>query len=162
MKAREGEIAQATAIARPREARQAKLAQCGSVCRLPSFLLQTNGHYHPFARLSLTILAGISDEAASGGGFAAGGLSAATIARLRSVLGRHIDHPDESDSELAQVLRQVVTEARNRHMRAEQLVVSLKHVWDALPQARQAIDRDAQTLARQRLITLCIRAYYRG
>jgi hypothetical protein len=124
--------------------------------------LQTDGHDHPFARFSLTILAGISDEAASGGGFASGGLSAATIAALRSVLGRHIDEPDESDPELALVLRQVVTEAKNRHIRAEQLVVSLKHVWDTLPQARQAIDREAQALARQRLITLCIRAYYRG
>lgn len=110
----------------------------------------------------MTILAGISDEAVSGGGFAAGGLSAATLATLRSVLSRHIDHPDETDPELALVLRQVVTEARNRHIRAEQLVVSLKHVWDALPQAREAIDREAQTLAKQRLITLCIRAYYRG
>lgn len=109
----------------------------------------------------MNILAGISDEEASGGGFAAGGLSGSTIARLRSVLSRHIDRPDESDPELALVLRQIVKEARNRHIRAEQLVVSLKQVWDALPQARQAIDRESQTLAKQRLITLCIRAYYR-
>ena len=110
----------------------------------------------------MTILAGISDEAASGGGFASGGLSAATIARLRSVLGRHIDHPDGADPELSLVLRQVVTEARNRHIRAEQLIVSLKQVWDTLPQARQAIDGESQALAKQRLITLCIRTYYRG
>lgn len=110
----------------------------------------------------MTILAGISNEAASGGGFASGGLSAATIATLRAVLSRHIDHPDDSDPELALVLRQVVTEAKNRHIRAEQLIVSLKHVWDTLPQARQAIDREGQTQAKQRLITLCIRAYYRG
>lgn len=112
--------------------------------------------------MSLTILAGISDDAPNGGGFAAEGLSAATVARLRSVLSRHIDHLDESDPELELVLRQAVTEARSRHIRAEQLVVILKHVWDALPQARQAIDREAQTLARQRLVTLCIRVYYRG
>jgi hypothetical protein len=110
----------------------------------------------------LTSLAGISDEAASGGGFASGGLSAATTARLRSVLGQHIDRPDDSDPELALVLRQVVTEAKNRHIRAEQLIVSLKQVWDSLPQTRQGIDREAQALAKQRLITLCIRAYYRG
>lgn len=110
----------------------------------------------------MNILADFSDEVAGGGGFATGGLSAATIARLRSVLSRHIDHPDEADPELALVLRQAVKEARSRHIRAEQLVVSLKQVWDALPQARQAIDREAQALAKQRLITLCIRAYYRG
>lgn len=78
------------------------------------------------------------------------------------MLSRHIDHPDEDDPELALALRQAVKEARNRHIRAEQLVVSLKQVWDALPQARHAIDREAQAQARQRLITLCIRAYYRG
>lgn len=115
----------------------------------------------PVPRFSLIILADCSDEAASGGGFAAGGLSAATIGRLRAVLSRHIDQPDESDPELALVLRQVVTEARNRRIRAEQLIVSLKHLWDALPEARQAIDREAQALEKQRLITLCIRAYYR-
>lgn len=110
----------------------------------------------------MTILAGISDSVASGGGFASGGLSDATITWLRSVLSRHIDHPDDSDPELALVLRQVVTEAKNRHIRAEQLIVSLKHVWDTLPQARQAIDREEQGRAKQRLITLCIRTYYRG
>lgn len=115
----------------------------------------------PVSRFSLIILAGFSDEAASGGGFAAGGLSAATIGRLRSVLSRHIDHPDESDPDLALVLRQVVMEARTRRIRAEQLIVSLKHLWDSLPEARQAIDREAQALEKQRLITLCIRAYYR-
>lgn len=105
-------------------------------------------------------LAGFSDEAPGAGGLAGGGLSAATVARLRSVLSRHIEHPDEADPELAVVLRQVVTEARNRQIRAEQLVVSLKHVWDSLPEARHAIDREAQALVKQRLITLCIRTYY--
>ncbi len=71
-------------------------------------------------------------------------------------------HPDIADPELARVLRQIVTEARNRHIRAEQLVVILKHVWDSLPDARYAIDREAQARVRQRLITLCIKAYYGG
>ena len=137
------------------------LAQHRPIGRLPT-CVANRWPRPPFALFYLNILACISDEGASGGGFAAGGLSAATIARLRSVLGRHIDHPDEADPELASVLRQAVTEARNRHIRAEQLVVSLKQVWDALPQARYAVDREAQTLAKQRLITLCIRVYYRG
>jgi hypothetical protein len=110
----------------------------------------------------VNFLAGFSDEGAGKGGLAAGGLSGATVARLRSVLSKHIEHPDEADPELARVLRQVVTEARNRQIRAEHLVVILKHVWDSLPEARHAIDREAQTLVRQRLITLCIRAYYGG
>lgn len=110
--------------------------------------------------LSLTFLADFSDEAAGKGGPGPGGLSGATVARLRAVLTRHIAHPDTADPELGQVLRQVVTEARNRQIRAEQLIVILKNVWDSLPEARYAIDREAQVLVRQRLITLCIKAYY--
>ena len=71
-------------------------------------------------------------------------------------------HPDVADPELGRVLRQVVTEARNRQIRAEQLILILKNVWDSLPDARYAIDREAQTQIRQRLITLCIKAYYGG
>lgn len=78
------------------------------------------------------------------------------------MLASHVEHPDTADPELARVLRQIVTEARNRHIRAEQLVVILKNVWDSLPDARFAIDREAQTHVRQRLITLCIKAYYEG
>ena len=67
-----------------------------------------------------------------------------------------------ADPELGRVLRQLVVEARNRKIRAEQLIVMLKNVWDALPDTRYAIDREAQQLVRQRLISLCIKAYYEG
>lgn len=73
-----------------------------------------------------------------------------------------MEHPDVADPELSRVLRQVVTEARNRQIKAEQLIVMLKNVWDSLPDARHAIDREAQAQVRQRLITLCIKAYYGG
>ncbi|CAN5666070.1 hypothetical protein BH23GEM1_BH23GEM1_00160 [soil metagenome] len=91
-----------------------------------------------------------------------GGLSEVTVARLRTILAKHIEHPDDANPELSRVLRQIVTEARNRQVRAEQLVVILKNVWDSLPDARYAIDREAQAQVRQRLITLCIKAYYKG
>ncbi|HUR92153.1 MAG TPA: hypothetical protein VMY38_05710 [Gemmatimonadaceae bacterium] len=110
----------------------------------------------------MNCLVDYSNEAGGRGGPASGGLSGATVARLRTVLASHMEHPDEADPELARVLRQIVTEARNRHIRAEQLVVILKNVWDALPDARFAIDREAQMHARQRLITLCIKSYYGG
>lgn len=110
----------------------------------------------------MSFLTDFSDEAAGRGGLASGGLSGATVARLRAVLADHIEHPDAADPDLARVLRQVVTEARNRQIRAEQLVVILKNVWDSLPDARYAIDREAQTQVRQRLVTLCIKAYYGG
>jgi len=109
---------------------------------------------------SLNFLADFSDEGAGKGGLASSGLSGATVARLRGVLTRQIEHPDAADPELARVLRQIVTEARNRHIRAEQLVVILKNVWGSLPEARYAIDREAQAQVKQRLITLCIKAYY--
>lgn len=110
----------------------------------------------------MIFLADFSDEGAGRGGAATGGLSSATVARLRTVLTNHIAHPDVADPELARVLRQIVVEARNRKIRAEQLIVMLKSVWDALPDSRYAIDREAQQQMRQRLITLCIKAYYEG
>lgn len=103
-----------------------------------------------------------SEEGAGKGGSANDGLSGATVARLRAVLTNHLAHPDVADPELARVLRQIVVEARNRKIRAERLILMLKAVWDDLPDARYAIDREAQMQVRQRLITLCIKAYYEG
>ncbi|MGI9140421.1 MAG: hypothetical protein ACR2GJ_04865 [Gemmatimonadaceae bacterium] len=110
----------------------------------------------------MNFLANFSDEVGGSGGHAGTGLTGPTVARLRSVLAKHIEHPDVADPELARILRQVVTEARHRQIRAEQLVVILKNVWDSLPDARYAIDREAQVRVRQRLITLCIETYYAG
>lgn len=114
----------------------------------------------PFAPTFLNLFLDHSDEVGSRGGPASGGLSSATVARLRTVLAAHMEHPDDADPELARVLRQIVTEARNRHIRAEHLIVILKNVWEGLPDARFAIDREAQMHVRQRLITLCIKSYY--
>ena len=139
-----------------------KLAQWVPFGRLPSSAQQTNGRDHRSPFPALILLADFSDEGAAQGGPATGGLSGATVARLRTVLTNHIAHPDVADPELARVLRQIVVEARNRKIRAEQLIVMLKNVWDALPDARHAIDREAQLQVRQRLITLCIKAYYEG
>lgn len=110
----------------------------------------------------MIFLADFSDEGSGRGGAAAGGLSSAAVARLRTVLTNHIAHPDVADPELGRVLRQLVVEARNRKVRAEQLILMLKNVWDELPETRYAIDREAQQLVRQRLISLCIKAYYEG
>lgn len=115
-----------------------------------------------FPPLFLNFLADSSDGPVGLGGLSSGGLSASAVTRLRNVLSRHIEHPDVADPDLASVLRQIVIEARNRHIRAEQLVVILNKVWSTLPDAPYAIDREAQSLVRQRLITLCIKAYYGG
>lgn len=117
----------------------------------------------PFAPPFLKSLVDYSGETGSrGSGPASGGLTGATVARLRTVLSGHMEHPDDADPELARVLRVIVSEARSRHIRAEQLIVILKNVLDTLPDARFAIDREAQAQVRQRLITLCIKSYYEG
>lgn len=139
-----------------------KLAQWVPFGRLPNFALQTDDHAHRSPFFSLILLADFSDEGAGKGGATNGGLSGTTVARLRTVLTNHIVHPDVADPELARVLRQIVVEARNRKIRAEQLILMLKTVWDSLPDTRYAIDREAQQQMRQRLITRCIKAYYEG
>lgn len=111
---------------------------------MPNSARQTNDYDHCSPFLSLILLADFSDEGAGRGGAASGGLSGATVARLRTVLTNHIAHPDVADPELGRVLQQIVVEARNRTIRAEQLILMLKTVWDSLPDPRYAIDREAQ------------------
>src|SRR5687767_6840942 len=101
-----------------------------------------------------------SEEPAGGGAIGGGGLSAATISRFRAALTRQLEHPDNVDSELQGVVRAVAREARGRHLRAEQLVIIFKNIWDGLPEVAYTADFTAREMVRQQLVTLCIEEYY--
>ena len=88
-------------------------------------------------------------------------LDAASIDALNAALQRYVER-GEDGSELTDVLRRVAEEARAKHMHAEQLLITLKDVWYALPAIRKMPDGDQQNRLLQRLITLCIRQYYGG
>lgn len=82
-----------------------------------------------------------------------------TLSALRDALQRCLATGGEMEA-VRPALRRVAAEARERHMLAEQLLVSLKDVWHELPQVRAATDPEEQQRVLQRLVTLCIREYY--
>jgi hypothetical protein len=103
-----------------------------------------------------------SEEAAGGGTISGDGLSSATVAKFRSALTRQIERPQGIDPDLRIVIQAVAREARGRHLRAEQLVIIFKNIWDTLPEITFAADTAAREMVRQQLVTFCIEEYYRG
>lgn len=62
--------------------------------------------------------------------------------------------------ELQEVLARAATEAREKDMYAEQLLVIMKDLWYSLPDVRSAADADRQNELLQELISRCISQYY--
>ena len=85
-------------------------------------------------------------------------LSAASIAALESALQQHVRENDLTA--LQPALHRIATEAREKQMQAEQLLVVLKDVWFSLPQIAQAPQAKVQDHLLQSVVTLCIREYY--
>lgn len=63
-------------------------------------------------------------------------------------------------SALEPALAQIATEAREKRIRAEHLLIALKDVWFALPAVERAGTPEEQNGILQRVVTLCVRAYY--
>ena len=64
------------------------------------------------------------------------------------------------DSDVRALLVRACNEARAQGIRAEQLLVVLKHVWYDLPEIRHAPRHDGSSVL-ARVITICIHEYYR-
>jgi hypothetical protein len=86
-------------------------------------------------------------------------LEAETLAALDAVLRRHLA-ANGSIADVEPALRLVATEARQKQMRAEHLLVVLKDVWYSLPGVNHAQEGVTQDAALQRVVSCCIRAYY--
>ena len=91
----------------------------------------------------------------------AAGLAEATVARTRVALSRYLEDPDGQAQELGDALDAMATEAREKSMLPEQLLVVLKEIWYALPAVRALDDSSAQIRLLQRVVTMCIKEYYR-
>jgi hypothetical protein len=89
------------------------------------------------------------------------GLAEETVTRARVALTRYLESPDGAGSELRDALDLMATEARSKAMLPEQLLVVLKDVWYALPEVRSLEDSGAQIRLLQRVVTMCIKEYYR-
>lgn len=86
-------------------------------------------------------------------------LEADTLDALRAVMQRAVRKGDRGQ-ELQDVLARAATEARDKEIHAEQLLVVMKDLWYSLPDVRSTEDVDRQTELLQELISRCITQYY--
>ena len=88
-----------------------------------------------------------------------GRIDDASLDAVRLALRAYL-HDSEDTSALRTSLGLVSTEARARNVLPEQLLVTLKEVWNALPEVRAMTDAGRQVRLLQRVVTMCIREYY--
>src|SRR4030088_3366671 len=87
-------------------------------------------------------------------------LSENTMKELRTALTEQLKRPDGPTQELSTLLRKVAREAHDQEIKPEQLIIIFKRLWNSLAESLRPQNADQYELVRQRLVTLCIRAYY--
>lgn len=87
-------------------------------------------------------------------------LSESSVKELRTALTEQLKRPDGPTPELASLLRKVAYEAREKNIPPEELLVVFKQLWNSLAESLRPQNTDQYERVRQRLVTLCIQAYY--
>jgi hypothetical protein len=82
-----------------------------------------------------------------------------TVAELRAILGRSVVERNHADG-LRDLLCRATEEAREKGIRAEQLLIILKDIWYSLPEVVNAPSADVETALLQELVSRCIHEYY--
>jgi hypothetical protein len=82
-----------------------------------------------------------------------------TVAAVRASLRAYVSNSHDSDA-LRFALVRMSSEARERAILPEQLLVTLKDIWGNLPEVRAMTDAAEQTRLLQRVVTMCIKEYY--
>jgi hypothetical protein len=90
-----------------------------------------------------------------------GELSGETVDALRAALVRYMRKPEPSP-DLHESLIALAREARRKNIHAEQLLITLKELWNVLPEVKSARNPREQNTMLQQLVTLCIQEYYAG
>jgi hypothetical protein len=85
-------------------------------------------------------------------------LSEATLEQLRQAIQDRRRSPSAGDAPLQAALQRVATEARDRALRPEELIVTLKQLLDEAPGSRATSGEDRRL--REWIVTTCIRAYF--
>jgi hypothetical protein len=88
-----------------------------------------------------------------------GGLAEETTEAVRSALVHYLRTPGTS-TELRFALNRMADEARTKAILPEHLLITLKQLWNSLPELRSVGDVEEQTRMLQRVVTMCIREYY--
>ena len=81
------------------------------------------------------------------------------VSDLRTVLSRSVQSGNHGE-DLKTVLARAATDARQKGIQAEQLLVALKDIWYSLPHLSTQPGNDVQTRLLQQLIARCIQEYY--
>ena len=79
---------------------------------------------------------------------------------LRTALTEQLKRPDGPTQEAATLLRKMAREAHDQGIRPEELIVIFKQLWNSLAESLRPQNADQYERVRQRLVTLCIQAYY--
>jgi hypothetical protein len=79
---------------------------------------------------------------------------------LRTALTEQLKRPDGPTPELATLLRKIAHEAHEKSIPPEELIVIFKKLWNSLAESLRPQNADQYEQIRQRLVTLCIQAYY--
>jgi hemoglobin-like flavoprotein len=87
------------------------------------------------------------------------GLAEETTKAVRAALLAYLRAPS-NPAELRSALNRMADEARAKAILPEHLLITLKHLWNSLPEVRSIGDTEEQTRMLQRVVTMCIREYY--
>jgi hypothetical protein len=87
-------------------------------------------------------------------------LSDSTMKELQAALTEQLKGPDGPTPELTRLLKKVGAEARQNNVKPEELIVTFKQLWNSLTESLRPQNVEQQERVRQRLVTLCIQAYY--
>lgn len=88
-------------------------------------------------------------------------LAQETVDSVRRALRHYVQrHASEPAPELHHALHALAAEAREKAVPPEQLLITLKGIWQSLPDVEKARDINEQTLILQRVVTTCIKEYF--
>ena len=90
-----------------------------------------------------------------------GSLGRETLDLLHTTLVAYVNAPGDGE-QLRLALHAVADEAREKAIPPETLLIALKDVWYALPTVRAMKPSDDQLRLLQRVVTMCIKEYYRS
>ena len=90
---------------------------------------------------------------------ASSNLDSATVDAVRAVLTKSIADGNHSD-DLGELLCHAASEAREKGILAERLLILLKDIWYSLPDVAHAKSSAAENKLLQELISRCIHEYY--
>ncbi|GAC1419035.1 MAG: hypothetical protein PVSMB1_03660 [Gemmatimonadaceae bacterium] len=80
--------------------------------------------------------------------------------QLRTALADQLKRPDGPTPELTSLLKRIAREAHDNGVQPEELIVTFKQLWNSLAESMRPQNADQYERVRQRLVTLCIQAYY--